>query len=53
MSDLDKRQLVLNEMAKDPNGKRGPRTIKEILALEQSVHLTRFVWYIGDPNSKN
>ncbi|KAF9060796.1 hypothetical protein BDP27DRAFT_1429663 [Rhodocollybia butyracea] len=49
MSDLDKCQLVLNEMAKDPNGKCSPRTIKEILALEQSVHLTRFVWYIEDP----
>ncbi|KAJ3782569.1 hypothetical protein GGU10DRAFT_396781 [Lentinula aff. detonsa] len=41
MPDLDKRQLVLDEMANDPNGKRGPRVIKEILALRHKVHLTR------------
>ncbi|KAF9047219.1 hypothetical protein BDP27DRAFT_1243497 [Rhodocollybia butyracea] len=41
MEDLDKRQLVLDEMANDPNGKRGPRVIKEILALKHNVHLTR------------
>ncbi|KAJ3871314.1 hypothetical protein F5051DRAFT_463809 [Lentinula edodes] len=41
MPDLDKRQFVLDEMAQDPNRKRGPRTIKERLALEHNVHLTR------------
>ncbi|KAJ3994232.1 hypothetical protein F5050DRAFT_1800803 [Lentinula boryana] len=41
MPDLDKRQLVLDEMANDPNGKRGLRVIKEILALQHNVHLTR------------
>ncbi|KAJ3903978.1 hypothetical protein F5879DRAFT_922647 [Lentinula edodes] len=39
MPDLDKRQLVFDEMAKDP--KRGPRTIKECLSMEHGVHLTR------------
>lgn len=43
MPDLDKRQFVLDEMAQDPNRKRGPRTIKERLALEHNVHLTRSV----------
>ncbi|KAJ3924381.1 MAG: hypothetical protein NXY57DRAFT_359343 [Lentinula lateritia] len=41
MPDLDKRQLVFDEMAKNPNGKRGPRTIKECLSMEHGVHLTR------------
>ncbi|KAF9073367.1 hypothetical protein BDP27DRAFT_1445014 [Rhodocollybia butyracea] len=41
MPELNKRQLVFNEMAKDPNGKRGPRTVKEVIALETGVHLTR------------
>ncbi|KAJ4492555.1 hypothetical protein C8J55DRAFT_533549 [Lentinula edodes] len=28
-------------MAKDPNGQRGPRIIKERIALDQGIHLTR------------
>lgn len=36
-----KRQLVLDEMAKDPTGRQGPRTIKENLAF-QGVPLTRY-----------
>ena len=43
MPELEKRQLVIDEMAKDPNGKRGPRTIKECLSLDQSIHLTRSI----------
>jgi len=42
MEELDKRQLVFDEMAKDPNAKRGPKTVKENIALISGVHLTRF-----------
>ncbi|KAE9403058.1 hypothetical protein BT96DRAFT_990700 [Gymnopus androsaceus JB14] len=41
MPELDKQQLVIDEMAKDPNSKWGAWTIKECLLLGQSVHLTR------------
>ncbi|KAE9390115.1 hypothetical protein BT96DRAFT_959865 [Gymnopus androsaceus JB14] len=41
MEELDKRQLVFDEMAKDPNAKRGPKTVKENIALISGVHLTR------------
>ncbi|KAH7869316.1 uncharacterized protein C8R40DRAFT_1241123 [Lentinula edodes] len=41
MPEIDKRQAVFDEMAKDPNGQRGPRIIKERIALDQGIHLTR------------
>lgn len=39
----DVRQLVIDEMAKDPNQRRGPRTIKEGIQLDTGVHLPRYV----------
>ena len=36
-----KRQLLLNQMAKDPTGKQGPRTIKEGIACDEGIHITR------------
>ena len=36
-----KRQMLLKQMAKDPTGKQGPRTMKENIALDEGVHLTR------------
>ncbi|KAJ4500374.1 hypothetical protein C8R41DRAFT_811193 [Lentinula lateritia] len=41
MAELDKRQLVFDEMSKDPNAKRGPKTVKENIARVAGVHLTR------------
>jgi hypothetical protein len=42
MPELDKRQAVFDQLAKDPNGKQGPRSIKEGLAFDQGIHLTRY-----------
>lgn len=36
-----KRQMVLKQLAKDPTGKQGPRTIKEAIARDEGVHITR------------
>ncbi|KAH8093899.1 hypothetical protein BXZ70DRAFT_369379 [Cristinia sonorae] len=41
LSENEKRQLLLDQLAKDPGRTRGPRTIKEAIANETSVHLTR------------
>ncbi|KAF5391647.1 hypothetical protein D9757_002336 [Collybiopsis confluens] len=41
MPELEKRQAVFDEMENDPNGQRGPRVIKERIALNQGIHLTR------------
>ena len=43
MPDTEKRQYVLDQMAKDPTSKQGPRTIKEGIANEYGVHLTKYV----------
>lgn len=42
-----KRQLVLDEMAKDPTSRKGPKTIIEGIGLTKGVHLTRYD--TGDP----
>lgn len=39
--EVAKRQLVLDQMAKDPNSRQGPATIKEGIAFSTGVHLTR------------
>lgn len=44
LSDTTKRQMVLNQMVKDPTGKRGPRTIKEGIAHDEGTHMT---WYVS------
>ena len=36
--------MVLNQMVKDPTGKRGPRTIKEGIAHDEGTHMT---WYVS------
>ncbi|EGO04019.1 hypothetical protein SERLA73DRAFT_175751 [Serpula lacrymans var. lacrymans S7.3] len=41
LPDNVKRQLVLNQMAKDPTKKLGPRMIKQLIARETGIHLTR------------
>jgi hypothetical protein len=40
-SDLVKRQLVLDQMAKDPNSRRGPQTVREGMLFETGTLLTR------------
>ena len=37
----EKRQLVLDELAKDPLSKKGPKTIGEGIVFNKGVHLTR------------
>lgn len=37
----EKRQLVLDELAKDPTSRRGPKTVGEGIVLNTGVHLTR------------
>ncbi|KAL0577351.1 hypothetical protein V5O48_004634 [Marasmius crinis-equi] len=41
LGDTEKRQIVLDQMAKDPSRMQGPCTIKEGIAAEQEIHLTR------------
>jgi len=36
-----KRQLILDQMAKDPTRRQGPDSIKERIAFEQGVHISR------------
>ena len=42
LPDSIKEQLVRDQLAKDPLGRLGPRTIKERLALDTGIHLTRY-----------
>lgn len=37
----EKRQLVLDELAKDPLGRKGPEAIKEAISLNTGIRLTR------------
>ncbi|KAK7018706.1 hypothetical protein VNI00_018299 [Paramarasmius palmivorus] len=41
LPETEKRQLIFDQMAKDPSRMQGPRTIKEGIAFDQGVHLTR------------
>jgi hypothetical protein len=41
MSEADKRQLIVQEMAKDPKGKSGPQMIKQRIFQETGIHLSR------------
>ncbi len=36
-----KRQLVLDQLEKDPANKKGPKTVKEAIAFDTGIHLTR------------
>ena len=40
LSETTKRQMLLKQMAKDPTGKQGPRTMKENIARDEGAHLT-------------
>jgi hypothetical protein len=42
--DVVKRQMVLDQMAKDPTGMQGPRTVKEGIAHDTGKNIT---WYIA------
>jgi hypothetical protein len=37
-----KRQLVLDQMAKDPTSRKGPRLIREAIMFDSGIPLTRF-----------
>jgi hypothetical protein len=41
MSLPEKRQLVLDQLAKDPTSRQGPKTISEGIVLNKGVHLNR------------
>jgi len=41
ISDTEKRRLVLNQMAKDPSGKLGPRMVKMGIFQDAGIDLTR------------
>ena len=41
--DLVKRQLVLDQMAKDPSSRKGPRLIRESITFDTGIPLTRSV----------
>ena len=36
-----KRQLVLDQLEKDPGNRKGPKLIKEAIAFDTGLHLTR------------
>jgi hypothetical protein len=40
-----KTQLVLKQMAKDPSGRVGPSLVKEGIAMDMGIHLTRYKFY--------
>ena len=41
LPDTVKRQLVLDQMMKDPTRQRGPNVVTQAIAVETGVHLTR------------
>jgi hypothetical protein len=41
MSLPERRQLVLDQLAKDPTSRQGPKTIGEGIVLNKGVHLNR------------
>jgi hypothetical protein len=43
LPDQVKQQLVLDQIAKDPANRQGPRTIKEGITLQTGIQLTRYV----------
>lgn len=42
LTEAQKRKLLMDELAKHPDGKRGPRSIKEAIAASTGQHLTRY-----------
>ncbi|EDR01177.1 uncharacterized protein LACBIDRAFT_333521 [Laccaria bicolor S238N-H82] len=47
LPDDQKHQLILDQMAKDPAGRRGPSLIKEAIAHETGIHLTSTIISLG------
>ena len=47
--DAVKRQYVLDQMAKDPTGIQGPRTIKEGIAHDTGENITRYMMLLYHP----
>ncbi|KAL0567778.1 hypothetical protein V5O48_014215 [Marasmius crinis-equi] len=41
MSEVEKRQLVADQLAKDPSRRKGPAIMKEAIAFDTGIHLTR------------
>ena len=41
LAETIKRQLILDQMAKDPTSGWGPRLVKERIAFDTGIHLTR------------
>ena len=46
--DVVKRQLVLDQMAKDPTGMQGPHTVKEGITYDSGEKITRYIAKIYD-----
>jgi len=44
MPEVDQCQLVVNQMLKDSKAQRGPRLVKEAIAFDTGIHLTRYVF---------
>jgi hypothetical protein len=43
LPDAVKRQYILDQMAKDPTGMQGPRTVKEGIAHDTGENISRYV----------
>jgi len=43
MPEVDRHQLVVDQMSKDPKAQQGPRLVKEAIAFDTGIHLT---WYV-------
>jgi hypothetical protein len=39
-----KEQLIFDQLANDPLSRLGPRSVKEHIALDSGIHLTRFIY---------
>jgi hypothetical protein len=51
--DVIKRQLILDQMAKDPIGMQGPHTVKEGIAYDTRENITWCTSEIPDPQPSN
>ncbi|TFK51655.1 hypothetical protein OE88DRAFT_1628795 [Heliocybe sulcata] len=43
LHESERRQLIVDQMAKDPTSRQGPMTVKEGVAYDNGIHLTRAV----------
>jgi hypothetical protein len=42
LSDHVKKKLVIDQLERDPLGRLGPRLVKEAIAMDTGIHLTRY-----------